>query len=1247
MTARGARFSFFVLALLSGRAAQAQFTWTGAGGNNNWSTPNNWNPVGPPTTGADVVFTTASTPSLNVNATVGTLSKTGAGTTTISATGTNALTINTGITKSAGVLNISADIILGSAGEAWSFNGNTNTFSGNISGASFTKTGAGGNLVLSGNNTFAGATVTVNALRATTSAALGTSATTITLAGGNLQLQGGGLTLPVGVVATGSENLNLGGAANSLASLTVASGATVTLTGGGTLSVGTLSGSGTIAGTVTVTGNLTPGTGGTGTLTTGALTLNAGTNLNFSFHAPPTTNSTTTTGRLTLNGLVNIVNAGGLAIGAYPVFTYNNITNGNTVALGTVPAGFSYGIRATTTTGAGTVFIDVGRKPSAATIVPIAAEYDGTASRIAWSAQESQNLGFRIWRDSGGTRKLISPGLVAGFALRARVQRAAGQSYFWTDSGAPNGGTYWIEAVDVQGRSDWTGPITTQQGTALKGVPASAFLTTPSQSLAGTLAPSIPSRVLGQVGAAASTNRSRQWALAAAAAVKLQVQDQGVYQVSAEQLFAAGIPQGTPVASLSLWAATQPVSFNVISADGVHLQAGDAIEFYGVGLDTYYTDTQVYWLTTQLAGGQLMGTASGLASSQAGTSFLETLVNPQHANYTDLPGIASSNRFYGSVLTPSYGLLLTDQEVFSTPLLDASSTSASTLAVAIQGLSPGPHAVNVLFNGTTIGSITGTGVQLMSGSFTLAPGLLLAGGNQVELVPQPSPGNSQSDVTGVASETLIYPRLLTNGGGPLQFTAPGQSSVALTGFGSGTRVLDVTNPLSPSLVAAHVDSTSGTLLVDVPGQGSRTLYAFQPSDIQSPGVVSNAPSSWHSAEGADLVIIAHASLLASVQPLVAQRQQEGLKVLAVDVQDVYDEFGFGEKSAAALQSFLQFASGNWGIPPSYVLLVGNGTYDPRGYFGSPELDLVPILQVETSQMYTASDDAFVTFGGQAQTIAIGRLPLRNAMDSAIAVQKILGRTLLSPTASFLFVQGTPRYVSDDFGADTALVHSVVSSWPSQQVGPLPDGGVDTSVAAALISAIKAGPAVVTYEGHGLEDSWYPTTLFSGVDTTALAGTGMSSVFLAATCLNGYFLDAEPASESLAEQLLRTDAGGAWAVWSSTGETNSTDHAAFSAALLQAAAVEGMTLGKATLAAKASESDPDVRTVFHLFGDPSSRLTPAKASGAIAEAGGVQAQASSGCGTPGSAALAVLPLVALALAFNARSRRSAAVRARQR
>ncbi len=1264
MNAQAARSILLLFALTTASAAQAAtFIWQGPPGGA-WSTPGNWSPAGPPSAGAAIIFFGAASVNLDINASVGTLANiTGA---TLTMTGSSTLTITNAINWTADAMTISANVAVGTSSENWSFSGGSHAITGVVSGKLFNLVGAG-TVTLSAANTFTGATMSSGTLRATTSTALGQG--TIALSGGALTLDSStGLTLPVTVTVTANSTLNLvsGGAESFTKSFTVLGGTTLavtadspsdsltintltvngTLTGPATLPLtvapGTLSGTGTITPGVNVGAFafFVPGTGGAGTLSTGPLSLSSSSNLNFNFSAPPTTTVAAVTGALTLSGTLNITNGGGLAFGSYPIFTATGGITNNVVVLGAAPAGFSYGIRKT----ANTVFIDVGRVPSAATLARYAGEHDGTASRLAWkSSQESKNLGFRVWREADGKRQLVTPGLIAGFALRAQVELAAGHTYGWEDRGAPNGGTYWIEAVDLKGQSEWTGPITTRQGTALRDVPTATLLTKASRAASLSVGPLMLGMPARQVGAGVSANREVQWQLAGMQAAKLLVHTQGFYHVPAEQLFTAGISPGTAVSSLSLWAAAQSVAFNVLSADGVHLQAGDAIEFYGVGLETDYTDTQVYWLTSGMGAGQRITTTTAQSLPKGGSSFLETLENRHPVTYSSLPNIALAARWLSSILLAGYGEVLSDERAFSTPLVDPLSSTPSTLTVAVQGLSLTPHNLSVLLNGTTIGKVSGTGVTLMTASFPLAAGLLTAGSKTIQLVPNGPAGAGPADISGLVYENLTYPRLYASGGGPLQFTATGPSGVSLSGLSPGTRVLDITDANHPLSLSAQMDAQSGALLVNIPAQGSRTLFAFQPLDVQRPdAVVANSPSHWHSAPAADLVIVAHESLLPSVQPLVSQREQEGLKVLAVDIQDIYDEFGNGEKSAGALKGFLQFASTSWGTPPAYVLLAGDGTYDPRGYLGHPEYDLVPALQVETSAMFTASDDAYVTFGGGTPDIAIGRLPLRTSADSVTAVTKILGRTLLSPSSSLLFVQGSQKYftdggvpfTSDDFGGDIARVKSVVSNWPSQQVGPLPDGGFDATVTAAVLSAIKSGPALVTYEGHGSEGTWSSgpsaemlSSDVSSGDLQALAKTGTASVFLAGTCLNGYYLspDSNTLVESLAEGLLRTEGGGAWAVWTSTGTTNATDHATFSAALVKAAVVDGKTLGEAMLLAKASEPDPDVRAVFHLFGDPSSRMAPPQAASLTTP--GVQSRAAAGCGTPG-ASMTLLALLSL-------------------
>src|SRR5208283_3059195 len=95
------------------------------------------------------------------NASVLGVTKIGAVTLTISGPGSLKIGAS-GISRTGGnpanIFNITANVVVGSAGETWNIVANTNTFSGTISGASFIKTG-NGMLVLSGSNSFSGATV--------------------------------------------------------------------------------------------------------------------------------------------------------------------------------------------------------------------------------------------------------------------------------------------------------------------------------------------------------------------------------------------------------------------------------------------------------------------------------------------------------------------------------------------------------------------------------------------------------------------------------------------------------------------------------------------------------------------------------------------------------------------------------------------------------------------------------------------------------------------------------------------------------------------------------------------------------------------------------------------------------------------------------------------------------------------------------------------------------------------------------
>ena len=169
--------------------------------------------------------------------------------------------------------------------------------------------------------------------------------------GGNASATGNSLAVwPGGVLTNGSVTLGgvgsvftVGGVAD-LSGLTLGGTGSLLALNNGYLRVpgviigtsSTLSGTGSISAPVTVNGNLVRGNGGGILTVSNSLTLSSSAVLQGAFGA--TGDVVAVTGTLTLDGTINITNAGGFAPGTYVLFTYpaGNLVN-NGLAIGTVP----------------------------------------------------------------------------------------------------------------------------------------------------------------------------------------------------------------------------------------------------------------------------------------------------------------------------------------------------------------------------------------------------------------------------------------------------------------------------------------------------------------------------------------------------------------------------------------------------------------------------------------------------------------------------------------------------------------------------------------------------------------------------------------------------------------------------------------------------------------------------------------------------------------------------------------------
>jgi len=377
----------------------------------------------------------------------------------------------------------------------------------------------------------------------------------------------------------------------------------------------------------------------------------------------------------------------------------------------------------------------------------------------------------------------------------------------------------------------------------------------------------------------------------------------------------------------------------------------------------------------------------------------------------------------------------------------------------------------------------------------------------------------------------------------------------------------------------------------VPGTEQRTLLALTEEKVETPeGITPNHPSAWHqSRDGYDLVIVTHRDFFDTLQPLKKLRESQGLKVALIDVEDLYDEFSFGNKSPKALKDFLSLAKKQWSRAPRYVLLVGDASFDPRNYLGLGDFDFMPTKLIDTVYLETASDDWFVDLNNDGlPEMAIGRLPVQTVEEAAIVVSKIVGYEKSSKKNEALLVADRVDN-PDDFNFEGASeeVRALLPAYLMVRKIFRGDFGSDAQAKGELLNGINQGALLVNFIGHGSVESWRGSLLTLEDGDNLVNGLRLP-FFINMTCLNGFFQN--PYGETLAESLLKAPQGGAVGVWASSGLTEPDKQAVMNRELIRLLfGNKGMTLGEAIAKAKSSVSDHDIRRTWILFGDPTTRL----------------------------------------------------------
>lgn len=752
---------------------------------------------------------------------------------------------------------------------------------------------------------------------------------------------------------------------------------------------------------------------------------------------------------------------------------------------------------------------------------------DGNGVFLKWQTDsEADLIGFNIYKTDGRENVRINKNLILSSMLRFGPSFGGGGDYNFFDDQGVFQNSYLIESVFSNGKKFFNNPVLPFYISDLKNISGGSTSEqlrqskTSDQNIIESSKPGSPSKsIFKSVNQQSLSDPETQKWIESQPGVKISIKKEGFYRITRTELENAGFDVN---ASSNFWQLYKDGVEQAILVD----PNDQYIEFYGAPVeDVLESDYQPYYLVVGANPGRRMSTRT--VRPVGGTIPATTFYNLQ----------TTSERIYyiGNILngenTNYFGTFISDTPAavnFNVTGIDYS-IRKTEMYLTIQGSSLTPHLIQISVNGNVMGTVSGTDRQSMFLYFTIPTQFLNEGTNALELT---SLGGS-SDYSFFDKVSVDLQRKYQADQDQLSLVTNDQRACDITGFtSSGIRVFDITEDGNTTvLTGMSFNESNGLFSVNIPAYQTRKLFALTDSALkQVDSITQNNPTTWAtSAHNGKLLIITHKNWLTEANAWAAYRQSDGFTVEVVDADDIYDGFNYGKLSAKAITDFVQYAKNNWQTPPSYVLLLGDATYDPRNYNGGGVFNFVPTKLVDTVYTESGSDDSLTDFNSDGLAeIPIGRIPARTPADVTHMLDKVMA---FEATVAQGFSRGALCASDLPTGYDfAALCEGVMSELPPS-INVMYVNRGDANAPSVLLNGLNSGKYIVNYSGHGHTTVWASSGFFSSPAALNLTNGDNLSIFTMLTCLNGYFV--EIATPSLGEELLRAQNGGAVSTWSSS------------------------------------------------------------------------------------------------------------------
>jgi hypothetical protein len=379
----------------------------------------------------------------------------------------------------------------------------------------------------------------------------------------------------------------------------------------------------------------------------------------------------------------------------------------------------------------------------------------------------------------------------------------------------------------------------------------------------------------------------------------------------------------------------------------------------------------------------------------------------------------------------------------------------------------------------------------------------------------------------------------------------------MTGADPSVVVWDITDPANIRKIQGTL--TDSTLKFRLPTDTLREFIAsnrsfFYPVSLVEPVANQNL----HSTQSHDMVIVTNPLFIEQADSLAEfHRTTTHLSVVVAKTTDIFNEFASGNPDPTAIRDFIKmlYDNGTPGNEPKYLLLFGDGSYDPKNRVPYNN-NMVPTYQSLESLKYIGTyvtDDYFGIMGDQEGDgsngdidIGIGRFPVTLKSEGSILLNKIIHYS-----SNMDSVQSNWRneitFIADNENKNLHLHQAeelsniVKTKYPVYNVNkiyidsypfvPTPAGDRCPDANKAITEAVTRGCLILNYTGHGGEGGWAAEKILTSEDVQSWNNKNNLPVFITATCEFSRFDN--PERYTVGEMVLVQPNAGAIAIYSTT------------------------------------------------------------------------------------------------------------------